>query len=466
MDALEAFLKKPADRQEREAEDAVRALGTLSALLAAFPGDMEPLFQDDCINFFITLAGSLEGMGEDAPRWALAVGRARRGPVLEGTAEHVCRAGPPSAACICRLRKISLCLCFIFPWLPTLSSPLTPAPGPPRRNRSQRCAAPGAPAAHRGQHLPAGQRARHGGLSAAAARRPARAGAARGGAGRAPARPRRHLPAHPAAAGHAAAGRGAAAGGRGPRARGGVSLGTWKGSRCGQERYASDSGWTGCCSSAWVLCWLAGAARGRGPEAIVGTDVCCPCPPQTSLARLCALTYAPAGRPRLAVAGDGAAQLQVVGCAGSPGAASASCSPCARSAALCVPCHGARRSTSSRLALPCPTREQQLASLAPCPPRRGESGRDGRLLLPRPQAALLDLAAAVYFHSSCGTSPELADGAAMDEDAFEVRLFLQELCVDAGGAGQPLLGCAASMPACLARPSPSPPTNHAHVIPS
>lgn len=68
MDALEAYLQRPADRQEREAEDAVRALGTLSALLAAFPGDMEPLFQDDCINFFIALAGSLEGMGESAPR--------------------------------------------------------------------------------------------------------------------------------------------------------------------------------------------------------------------------------------------------------------------------------------------------------------------------------------------------------------------------------------------------------------
>ncbi|KAL4452130.1 hypothetical protein ABPG75_007792 [Micractinium tetrahymenae] len=67
MDAIETFGKKPADRQEREAEEAVRALGTMSALLAAFPGDMEPLFQDDCINFFRTLADGLEQMGESAP---------------------------------------------------------------------------------------------------------------------------------------------------------------------------------------------------------------------------------------------------------------------------------------------------------------------------------------------------------------------------------------------------------------
>lgn len=64
----------------------MRTMGMLNALLAAFPGDMEPLFQDDCINFFSTMAGSLEGMAESAPGWVLRSGQGRPRPQLGGSA--------------------------------------------------------------------------------------------------------------------------------------------------------------------------------------------------------------------------------------------------------------------------------------------------------------------------------------------------------------------------------------------
>ena len=49
---------------------------------------------------------------------------------------------------------------------------------------------------------------------------------------------------------------------------------------------------------------------------------------------------------------------------------------------------------------------------------RGESSREGRLLLPKQQAALLDLAAAALFHAS-GVAVEAAPEGGLQEDDFE-----------------------------------------------
>ena len=53
-----------------------------------------------------------------------------------------------------------------------------------------------------------------------------------------------------------------------------------------------------------------------------------------------------------------------------------------------------------------------------CLPGRGEDSREGRLLLPKQQAALLDLAAAAYFNSS-GAAAEVGAEGGGDLDDFE-----------------------------------------------
>lgn len=68
-------------------------------------------------------------------------------------------------------------------------------------------------------------------------------------------------------------------------------------------------------------------------------------------------------------------------------------------------------------AAPCRPAHAQVLHSAPAPPtRRGEDSREGRLLLGRQQAVLLDLAAAAHFHSS-GAGGEVAGGGGDDFEA-------------------------------------------------
>jgi hypothetical protein len=64
------FMEKQVQRQGlgRSAEDAGRSLAAMAALLAAFPGDMQPVFQADCLLFFSQLAEQLGQLAEAEPR--------------------------------------------------------------------------------------------------------------------------------------------------------------------------------------------------------------------------------------------------------------------------------------------------------------------------------------------------------------------------------------------------------------
>ncbi|PSC71129.1 serine threonine-kinase ATM isoform X1 [Micractinium conductrix] len=92
MDAVDASLAKG----ERGAEEAGRALGTLGALLAAFPGDMDPVFQDDMLSFFTDTAGTLRGIGEEAPSTATRL----MGPLLSATNTYLLANGRDVAAAL------------------------------------------------------------------------------------------------------------------------------------------------------------------------------------------------------------------------------------------------------------------------------------------------------------------------------------------------------------------------------
>ena len=77
---------------ERGADEAQRALATLNALLAALPGDMQPVFQTDMIVFFCQLAARLAQLAESSSRWApgrqgaclLAAGQGKQGRAWVG----------------------------------------------------------------------------------------------------------------------------------------------------------------------------------------------------------------------------------------------------------------------------------------------------------------------------------------------------------------------------------------------
>jgi hypothetical protein len=67
-----AFIEERSERAGglgRGADEAARALSTAASLLAALPGDMQPVFQADCLAFFGELAVRLEEMREAEPRW-------------------------------------------------------------------------------------------------------------------------------------------------------------------------------------------------------------------------------------------------------------------------------------------------------------------------------------------------------------------------------------------------------------
>jgi hypothetical protein len=59
---------------ERGAEEAQRARATITALLAALPGDMQPLFQADMLLFFADLAARLGQLAEASPRCGMSAG--------------------------------------------------------------------------------------------------------------------------------------------------------------------------------------------------------------------------------------------------------------------------------------------------------------------------------------------------------------------------------------------------------
>jgi hypothetical protein len=59
---------------ERGAEEAQRALATITALLAALPGDMQLLFQADMLLFFADLAARLAQLAEASPRCGPSAG--------------------------------------------------------------------------------------------------------------------------------------------------------------------------------------------------------------------------------------------------------------------------------------------------------------------------------------------------------------------------------------------------------
>ncbi|KAL4857208.1 Serine/threonine-protein kinase ATM [Chlorella vulgaris] len=63
------FMEKQVQRQGlgRSADDAGRSLAAMAALLAAFPGDMQPVFQADCLLFFSQLAEQLGQLAEAEP---------------------------------------------------------------------------------------------------------------------------------------------------------------------------------------------------------------------------------------------------------------------------------------------------------------------------------------------------------------------------------------------------------------